>query len=1044
MRKLITFVLLCTLPIPLPVSAQTRVKGNVLVKGGASLGAPLIVNAGNVFGQLPSSWVNSDIANGVLAGNGFCKPAGGSFDATKTIPGDYAATVAGLIQAKTDQVAANQSWLLKVTVGTNIHSGTYSNSALITWPTSGSVTKCLVIQSSTHNTDGVTVCSHFYPTTRNANCTNDAGKMWKFTIDNSGGTYGMLFPSGPAYILIEDVEISPAAGTNQSANSSSPQLQLAALGDHFGLAYSWIHGWNPGDAGQPAGACATVGSWNRTGLVDTNGTTVTRHVSVPDSASGDYFGMDFSDGTNSPGYPAVTAGTGNAIIINGVSHGIASHDPAASATTLTIDSSAGTQTGVTYTMVNPATAYANGCGDDSRGIQMNCSQCFAEFNYINKIHWWGGESHALSLGFSAGPVKLVYNYLEAGSNGIFSGGAAVDTRGGPLNDLEVGNTIVSRDIAWKFLSAGSGNSPAPPFGCGPLDGVAAHDTCPFSWAVKNNIELKECNRCVFYAVIVENSWPDGQSGSLFAMTVRVASGGESAGVYDPNTGLPSTMLKNVRIQDFWARNASQFLGFGSRALDPGNGGGVSLPVSNFDIINGLITNTQDTKQWGDPGTDLIQWSTNGQKYLASMSRALNIAHAIAGPMNLANYDPGSGNIHNNYGTYNKAFDVSGISSTAGNVVTIKLNNLRHDPTVGGSLVVANVPGWNGTFTITGVQNTGSSTICTQDNNGNTVIASIATQPQPCIRADGTFGDAAIYTDNINNPGAATLCSTKLGCDAFNTQIIFDTMAYKVVDITSGDGVYVHDCSGGSLGNPALFNTGSTSRVQAMGVTNPAGLVVEYPNTGSPDTGATCVIENSSGWPSFISMQNVTTLSPNITSINSNGVNGQHYTNRFLHNIFAMTGTKADLSCTGVGTEGTLAYACWDAGTFQFNDTVLQGRNSANWSVLPGGAPVNFFPLTVTCSGATATSTCLGYTKWMSNVQFPTTNCDYSLSGNDPTNCPLMAAPWQTNFSLADIVPVASSSYQTQGVDLIHLLNSFAATEYVCPPGANCGGGPKPD
>lgn len=1043
-------ILLSMLMIVTQGWSQTRAKGAIVLKGNITFGAP-VSGSGPFFAQLPVNYVNA----GLTTGTGFCSPPGGIYDATKTMPGDYAATFAGLAQAKTDQVAANQWWLLKVAAGTNIHGSSYNgDSALLTWPTSGSVTKCLVIQSSTHNTDGQIVCAHGLPGfggTRDPNCTTDVAKMWQFTIDAPGGTFGMLFPTGESYIALEDMEGRPLANTNQSSNSSNPQLIVASQGgNHIILAYDWFHGWNPGDVGQPAGACTTTGSWHRSSVVNTSGITVTW-------VSGDQFGMDYSDGTHSTGYPAVTSGGSNPLVINGSNFTIASHDPAASATTLTVGASAGTQTGVTMTLVNPATAYANGCGDDSRGVQLLGNNIALEYSQINKIHWWGGESHDVSIGFSNGPILLAELWLEPGSNGIFSGGSEIDTRGGPLQDLEVGNVFVGRDLGWRFLSAGNGTSPAPPFGAGPLDGNSSHDTSPFNWAIKNNIELKECNRCWFHGVIVDGSWPDGQSGHLFSLTIRSASGGDVAGVYDPSTGVPMTPLSNIRVDNFWLRNASQAIGLGSRSLGPGNGGGLSQFVCCIDFLNGIISNVKDDSQFGNSsGTspaDVIGVSSAGQVYLGTFSRTGGVAHAVVAPMNIANYDPGSGNIHNNIGTYQTAFNISSIVNiqSAGpvNTVTIKLNSQRTDPKVGGQFTMANVSGWNGTFNVASVKtnNGNTTTVCSQDNNGNTVSAAIATQPQPCIRADGTFGDTIVYTDNVNTFGAGTttLCSSKSTCDSQNSQALLDTLAYKMADIAQGNSLYVHNCSGGSLGNPMLFQVGASAYVPAVAPTVATGLDVYYTNAGSDDSGVSCQIENSSGTPQLVSVQNTSILSPQSMAMVSNGLSGQAYKNYFLHNTLATTGTAAGVTCTGVGGEGTAAFACWDLNSFQFFDNVLQGRTSGSWSVVPGASSPNFTspsPSTVTCSGATATSACLGYTGYMSATAFPTTGCSYD--GSDPTDCPLMAAPWSNNFSTASITPVGTSSYTSEGVNLTTFNTVMNATQGVCPVGSYCGShGPYP-
>jgi len=146
-------------------------------------------------------------------------------------------------------------------------------------------------------------------------------------------------------------------------------------------------------------------------------------------------------------------------------------------------------------------------GDDSRGVQMNCANCFLEFSAVLKVHWWGQECHAVSLGFGQGATLIAEDWLEGAGAALFTGGADIQIRGGPQADLEVGNTYLGRDLRWRLLSASNGTSPSPPFGSGPRDGVSAHDTSSFAWSVKTVLELKECNRCWFHGVILEM---DGQ------------------------------------------------------------------------------------------------------------------------------------------------------------------------------------------------------------------------------------------------------------------------------------------------------------------------------------------------------------------------------------------------------------------------------------------------------------------------------------------------------------------------------------------------------
>lgn len=1010
---LVLIPLLVTIDLP----AQT-LKGNIRVSGNLHIGG----NPQTVLflaAARPTSWVNS----GLISGNGFCST---TFDATKTLKnsgGDYAATFAAMQQAKTDQANAHQNWLLVVDTNVNLHGSSFNaDNALLSWPvTTYEAGKCLTVRSSTHNTNGQSVCGQVYPTIRDLNCVSDATKFWKFTVDSVpvNGDIGMLWPTGSNNIIVEDGEFTVAPGASQSKSGVKVSILGSLQGDHIGFAYNWVHGWNPGDSGQPAGNCSL---WTKSSVVNTSGTTVTW-------VSGERFGMEVADATHSTGWTQAT------VNIASTNYTVTNHDPTTSDTTFTINTSAGVQTNVSMSFTNPRTGYTPGCGDDVRGFQFNCATCFVMYNQINKIHWFASESHALGGGFSAGPVKIVGNYIEAGSSGIFTGGAAVDILGGPLQDFEVGNNYIGRDLDWRYLSAAASNSPSPPYGCGPFDGSSVNDTCTFNWGIKNLLEMKECNRCVVYGNILDGNWADGQSGYAILLTPRSISGGSSAGIYYPSTdplaGLPMTVLQNVAFENDWVRNTPQIVQISSRALIPGDGGGISAPVANLDFINILATNVQDHAQFGTPGNDIFQWAASGQKFTAMVSRAANVAHAVLSPIKLASYVYGAHNV----AVADTAFDISSVIRSGGNSVTMKMGAQRHDPTVGGQVVVTGASGWNGTFTITDVKNSGLTTRCTQDNDGNTVAAADATQPQPCVRNNGTFGEEIVYTDGQG--GNATLCSTTITCTATGIQAIADTLAYNISDIAIGDGVYAYNCSDSS------FNSGTTSLNPALSPTSPTGLNVYYASVGSNASGVTCTIENSAGLPRNTTYQNVTILANSIMSINSNGISGQHLLNKFYNNLFGMpSGNNAVLTDPDVGGQGTSVYAAFDATTFQWYGNVMQGRTSSQWSVVPGGGAINSFPTNVTCSGATADPTCVGFSGYMSGVTFPTTDCP---DANAPLNCPLMAAPWSNNFTLSKLQMVGSSSYIGSGVNVTNLENAFTATQYTCPDGANCGvTGPYPD
>jgi hypothetical protein len=1002
------------------------------------------------FAALPTQWVDNSI----------CNPPGNAYDVTIVLDGvtstnngpnltsggigsKYPNTVNGLLDAMNNwrDNGANANggnsytdawWLIKIPSGSLLHGNTLdSNQSLVTLPgkLNGSTepTKCLVLESTTPLPVGQMACGRGLPGfggARNPGCTspNDKANMWRLQLDGPlSGVGKTVMTAGqslidPAkytnHVVVRDVELTVQPGAAQSAAGSKAVRYFVALSAFsgqsvfgvgptlrpeahvIGLDRYYAHGWNPGDPGQPSGsgpngACS---AWTKSGTV----TTTDNHdgTFLITRATGSYFGLTFTVGSPVTINGNVYTITNSSDILNGVSN-----------STFTVSGPAIANGTYSYTESNPPAQYAIGCGDDSEvGVVFDCDYCWRMNGYIEKIHWWANESHSSSQGFDNGPQKFVNNWEEGGSAGWFSGGGAVDSNGGPGGNMEIRRNYFGRDLSWRNLSAGAGQSPSPPWGCGPIDGNGSHDTCPFNYAIKNSIELKLGHNVLVDGNIIENNWSDAQPGSVVVINARTCSGGSVCGIFDPNStppGLPKTGIDNIRFSNNWIRNSPKTIEMANRSGIPGEGGGLSLPVRNNDFINNAQTNVGDTNQFGNPG--------NGWQFVSG-SNLFNCNMSSVGTTVTASCFPGQADITGHIGKI----------ASVNNVVTITYTQARLDPMLclttptlcianGQTLIISKHPGWNGVFAMA-------------DSAGKWA-------------ADGTGGNNIVYTDNINNPGTATLCSNTTTCAALlgNGDVVYTSLGYKLTDILVNDNVYAHNItkaavitsvsSNGTTASLTLSDntytetnslvvgqsisisklTGSNSVLNCTGCivtsvsgsnpqvgftvsssanivlnttagqlddntctasgyavgsssanttyaqagTLPNGLTVVY-TAPSPTGTAKCIIENGAGQPKNVTIQNNTVLSPSLFAITSFGQFWQSSGSRFFKNVFITndTGRNSDVTCTNQGG-GTSAFTCWDPNTFEYWQNVMPGQLSTAWStpdplgLCPGC--LNYFP-----------------------------------------------------------------------------------------------------
>jgi len=211
--------------------SQVTVKGVKIT--GVSINTPGTPPV-QTIAQLPQAWANDQT----------CNPPGGTYDVTKTIPGSYPATWAGINNAMTDWVAAaDQWWHVVITHGTLI-TGNSSLTMLAKPVGAGMPTKCIVFESDTPLTVGQTVCTHGIqdnlsqstdPGIRNPDC-NATGMSYQlgttittvgpgaFTLANGTMTNTSAYNDVSSMYTLETATVNGSAikGGNADVNGNGP------------------------------------------------------------------------------------------------------------------------------------------------------------------------------------------------------------------------------------------------------------------------------------------------------------------------------------------------------------------------------------------------------------------------------------------------------------------------------------------------------------------------------------------------------------------------------------------------------------------------------------------------------------------------------------------------------------------------------------------------------------------------------------------------------------------------------------------------------
>jgi len=125
--------------------------------------------------------------------------------------------------------------------------------------------------------------------------------------------------------------------------------------------------------------------------------------------------------------------------------------------------------------------------DDSttlkRGVALNSAQTEVTNSYISGVKAKDQETHALGGWNGPGPFTIENNYLEAAGVNIMFGGATAAIPDLVPSDITIKNNYIYKPPAWKGV-----------------------------WQAKNLLELKSARRVTITGNVLENSWPDSQTG----------------------------------------------------------------------------------------------------------------------------------------------------------------------------------------------------------------------------------------------------------------------------------------------------------------------------------------------------------------------------------------------------------------------------------------------------------------------------------------------------------------------------------------------------
>ena len=191
-------------------------------------------------------------------------------------------------------------------------------------------------------------------------------------------------------------------------------------------------------------------------------------------------------------------------------------------------------------------------GDSSagskRGIALNGINVTVENCYLSAFTSTSQDTQALAGWNGPGPYTITNNYLEAGTEIIAFGGAAVNIPGNIPSDIVIRNNAFNKPLGWR--NAGI-------------------------WA-KNHIELKNAQRVTIDGNSFANNWIGAdQQGFLFMFSVRTEGG-----------AVPWAVVNNVTVKNNVVRHSAAGAYFIGSDSGGGSEGGFQIQNNVWEDISG--------------------------------------------------------------------------------------------------------------------------------------------------------------------------------------------------------------------------------------------------------------------------------------------------------------------------------------------------------------------------------------------------------------------------------------------------------------------------